>query len=109
MHLETREALIATIAKARAWIDDLVSGHLKSLADIARQEGKVERHVRLLAPLAFVSPQLVSAIAAGTAPATLTVTSFAEALPYLWSRQGLEGSRSFCLLRASGCSPISNR
>ena len=58
--------------------------------------------MRLLAPLAFVSPQLVSEIAAGTAPATLKVTSFAEALPYLWNRQGtgcltlIEGS---CLLR----------
>ncbi len=91
MNLETREALLAAIAKARAWIDDLVSGRLKSLADIARQEGKVERHVRLLAPLAFVSPQLVSAIAAGTAPATLKVTSIAEALPYLWNRQGVDG------------------
>jgi hypothetical protein len=36
-----------------------------------------------------VSPQLVSAIAAGTAPATLKVTNFAEALPCLWKRQGL--------------------
>ena len=36
MHPETREALLAAIAKARAWIDNLVSGHLKSLADIAR-------------------------------------------------------------------------
>ena len=54
---------------------------------------KVERHVRLLAPLAFVSPQLVSAIAAGTAPANLKVTSLAEAVPCLWNRQGLNVSR----------------
>jgi site-specific DNA recombinase len=91
MEPETREALLAAIAKARVWIDDLVTGRLKSLAEIARQEGKVERHIRLLAPLAFVSPQLVSGIAAGTAPASLKVTSFAEALPCLWSRQGLDG------------------
>lgn len=88
MQPETREALLGAIAKARVWIDDLVTGRLRSLADI---EGKVERHVRLLAPLAFVSPQLVSAIAAGTAPASLKVTSFAEALPCLWSQQGLDG------------------
>ena len=85
----TREALLEAIAKARVWIDDLVTGRLKSLAEIARQENKVERHVRLLATLAFASPQLVSAIAAGTAPASLKVTSFAEALPCLWKRQGL--------------------
>ena len=74
MQPETREALLGAIAKARLWIDDLVGGRLKSLADVARQENKVERHVRLLAPLAFVSPKLVSAIAAGTAPASLKVT-----------------------------------
>jgi hypothetical protein len=82
--------LLKAIANARVWIDDLVTGRLKSLADIARQENKVERHVRLLAPLAFASPQLVSAIAAGTASARLKVTSLAEALPCLWSRQGLD-------------------
>jgi site-specific DNA recombinase len=89
MQPETREALLRAIAKARVWIDDLVTGRLKSLAEIAQQENRVERHVRLLAPLAFVSPQLVSAIAAGTAPASLKVTSLAEALPCLWNRQGL--------------------
>jgi site-specific DNA recombinase len=36
---------------------------------IARREGKVERHIRLLAPLAFVSPRIVSALLDGTAPA----------------------------------------
>jgi hypothetical protein len=43
--------------------------------------------VRFLAPLAFVSPRLVAAIADGTAPADLTVTTLAKALPYLWSEQ----------------------
>jgi hypothetical protein len=40
-----------------------------------------------LAPLAFVSPQLVSAIIDGTAPAELTVTGLPNALPYLWIQQ----------------------
>ena len=53
--------------KARAWIDDLVDGRAESFAEIARREKKVERHVRLLAPLAFVSPPLVCAIIEGSA------------------------------------------
>jgi len=36
-----------------------------------------ERHVRLLAPLAFVSPRIIAAIVDGTAPADLTVTGLA--------------------------------
>src|SRR5713226_8960063 len=64
-----REALLIAIAKARKWIDDLAHGRAASFAVIARREGRVERHIRLLAPLAFVSPRIVSALLAGTAPA----------------------------------------
>lgn len=50
---------LAAIAKARAWIDDIVDGRVASFAEIAEREGKVQRHIRLLAPLAFVSPKLI--------------------------------------------------
>ena len=46
-----------------------------------------ERHIRLLAPLAFVSPRIIAAIIDGTAPADLTVTGLAKALPYSWAEQ----------------------
>jgi hypothetical protein len=46
----------------------LAHGRAASFAAIARREGKAERHVRLLAPLAFVSPRIVAAIPDGTAP-----------------------------------------
>src|SRR5215211_4776734 len=48
-----RDALLIAIAKARQWVDDLAHGRAASFAAIARREGRVERHVRLLAPLAF--------------------------------------------------------
>src|SRR5213076_2764904 len=70
-----REALLIAIAKARQWIDDLAHGRAASFAVIARREGKAERHIRLLAPLA------------GTAPADLTLTKLARALPYCWAEQ----------------------
>jgi site-specific DNA recombinase len=82
-----REALLIAIVKARQWIDDLAHGRAASFAVIARQEGKAERHIRLLAPLAFVSPRIVSALLDGTAPADLTLTKLARALPYCWAEQ----------------------
>ena len=82
-----REALLIAIAKARQWIDDLTHGRAASFAVIARREGKAERHIRLLAPLAFVSPRIVSALLDGTAPADLTLTKLARALPYCWAEQ----------------------
>ena len=82
-----REALLIAIVKARTWIDDLAHGRAASFAVIARREGKAERHIRLLAPLAFVSPRIVSALLDGTAPADLTLTKLARALPYCWAEQ----------------------
>jgi site-specific DNA recombinase len=84
---ESREALLTAIAKARRWIDDIRQGRIASFAEIAKQEGQGERHIRLLAPLAFVSPRIISAIVEGTAPADLTVTGLARALPYSWAEQ----------------------
>jgi site-specific DNA recombinase len=82
-----REALLIAIAKARQWMDDLAHGRVTSFAAIARGEGKAERHIRLLAPLACLSPRIVSALLSGTAPADLTVTALARALPYSWTEQ----------------------
>jgi hypothetical protein len=84
---DRREALLIAIAKARRWIDDVASGRAASFAAIARREGRVERHIRLLAPLAFLSPRIVSALLEGTAPAGLTVTALARALPDCWDQQ----------------------
>jgi hypothetical protein len=81
----SREFLLIATAKARKWMKDVERGH--SFADIARREGKAERHIRHLAPLAFVSPRIITAIMEGTAPAGLTATALARGLPYSWTEQ----------------------
>jgi site-specific DNA recombinase len=82
-----RDALLMAIAKARQWIDELAHGRVGSFAVLARREGKVERHIRLLLPLAFLSPRIVSGLLDGTAPAGLTITALARALPWSWAEQ----------------------
>ena len=79
--------LLIAIAKARLWIDDIRQSRIASFAEIANCEGQGERHIRLLAPLAFVSPHIIKAIVDGIAPADLTVTGLARALPYSWTEQ----------------------
>ncbi len=81
---ESRDALLKAIAKARQWLDDLVSGRVATIGDIAHRENKVERHVRLLLPLAFVAPAFVREIVDGSAPAHLTVTGLAKSVPHCW-------------------------
>ena len=83
----TSDILLTAIARARAWMNDLSEGRVNSFEEIARIENKVERHIRHLAPLAFVSPRIVEAIANGSAPADLTVTMLARALPHGWAAQ----------------------
>jgi site-specific DNA recombinase len=87
MSLETREVLLSAIARARSWIDDLVEGRVGSFSEIAHREGKVERHIRLLASLAFVSPRIIAAITTGSAPSSLTVTALAQPLAHSWTEQ----------------------
>jgi site-specific DNA recombinase len=85
-----RDALLTAIAKARVWISDLAAGRIGSIGEIANREGKVERHIRLLAPLAFVSPKLIANIASGDAPPP-RITDFARRVAYSW-RQQVTGS-----------------
>jgi hypothetical protein len=85
---EQRDALLTAIARARAWISDLVEGRVALFAEIAKREDKVERHIRLLAPLAFVSPKIIASILNGDTH-YYGVTDFAKRLTYGWSRQAL--------------------
>jgi site-specific DNA recombinase len=87
MRPENRDALLTAIAKARGWVDDIRLGRIASFAEIAEREAQGERHIRLLAPVAFLSPRIIAAIVNGTAPADLTVTGLTKALPYSWIEQ----------------------
>jgi hypothetical protein len=74
------------IAKARQWTDDIMAGDVQSPEEIADQENLAERYVRRLAVLAFL-PEVIGAIVDETAPADLTLTSLAQALPHSWAAQ----------------------
>jgi site-specific DNA recombinase len=84
---EARDTILLAIAKARSWIDDFASGRVQSFAEIAHRERKVERHIRLLAPLAFTPPALLAEIITGSAPNDLTVTTLAQAISYTWEHE----------------------
>jgi site-specific DNA recombinase len=84
---DARDSLLSAIARARRWIDDITTGKVNSFDDIATKEKKVERHIHLLAPLAFVGPSIVQSIIDGTAPVNLTVTELAKSSAHSWHRQ----------------------
>jgi site-specific DNA recombinase len=82
-----RDALLTAIAKARSWMDDLIEQRVQSFEEIAERERKVARHIRFLAPLAFLSPRIVAAIANGDVPAGVTVSGLVRSLPFNWAEQ----------------------
>ena len=83
----TQDSLLQAIARSRSWMDAVLTGRTASFDEIASAEGLAERHIRRLVPLAFLSPKIIQAIADGTAPAGLTVSSLTQALPHAWIAQ----------------------
>jgi|SRR5208282_4350493 len=83
--------LIADFPKNQqfATSDDLLAGRVESVAAIAKREGILPNYVRRLTRLAFLSPTIVEAIAAGHQPPALTAKALTERieLPPIWSEQ----------------------
>jgi site-specific DNA recombinase len=86
MRAETRARLIEGIAKARAWLDDLLQGRCRSTHEIASREGCSERSVRMTLNLAFLSPDLVTAAVAGALPDTTGISRLMNG-PMEWEGQ----------------------
>ena len=84
-----REQRRVAVVRAHRWFDDLVSGRVRSFGEIAKAEGITRRYVRVLIPLAFLAPDLVAAILAGTQPVDLTAETLAKRtnLPLNWAEQ----------------------
>jgi len=77
----TKDALLVAVDRARCWVDKLMAG--ASLADIAKEEGKGERQIRLLIPLAFTPPDMVRSLAANVQPRP-TITELAKQVTLAW-------------------------
>lgn len=84
---DSAEAVLTVIAQAKRWTAELIDGSVASTDEIAAREGVGERNIRKLLPLACLSPNIIRAIADGTAPANLTISRLSAALPHDWQSQ----------------------
>jgi len=81
-------ALIKAIARGRTWFEELATGRVRSLQELAKRDGITRRYIRRLVDLAFLSPQLVDVILQGRQPVVLTATRLTELdLPLDWAEQ----------------------
>jgi hypothetical protein len=84
---ERRLTLLTTIAKARQWVDELTSGRIADINNLAAREGCSERNIRRALSLAFLAPDIVQAAIDGKLPPDLVMTRISSDLPLSWSQQ----------------------
>jgi site-specific DNA recombinase len=82
-----RDALMLAIARARKWMDDLIGGQDGAFEEIAEVEKNGARRVRRLAPLAFLPPKIIQALANEETFSGLSVSRLTLALPHSWTDQ----------------------
>ncbi|HWE06913.1 MAG TPA: recombinase family protein, partial [Rhizomicrobium sp.] len=95
---EARTKLLAAIARARRWLEDLISGRAASIETIAVREGVSERSARIALSFAFLAPAIVQATLDATLPRGFDVSRLTD-MPASWAEQrkllGLAAPR-FC-------------
>jgi DNA invertase Pin-like site-specific DNA recombinase len=82
---ERRAALIKSISRGRAWLDDIVSGRA-TVEEIAVRQKCSLRHVNMTVSMAFIAPGLVKAAIEGRLPRGMGVANLREP-PAEWSLQ----------------------
>jgi site-specific DNA recombinase len=83
---ETRATLIASIARGRRWLNELIKDPTANAATIAAREGCSARKVNMGISLAFLAPDLVKAAIDGRLPHGTGVARLTD-LPAEWPRQ----------------------
>ena len=83
---ETRARLVASIARGRRWLDELIADPTASADSIATRENCSARKINMTISLAFLAPDLVKAAIDGRLPYGLGVARLSD-LPAEWSRQ----------------------
>ena len=83
---ENRALLVASIAKGRRWLNELMTEPTITVEAIAQRENCSVRKVTMTISLAFLAPDLVKAAIEGRLPYGMGVTRLCE-LPPEWSRQ----------------------
>jgi site-specific DNA recombinase len=86
MRSETRARLVATIARGRRWLDELIADATASAESIGKREQCSARKINMTISLAFLAPDLVEAAIDGRLPHGMGVARLTD-LPAEWSRQ----------------------
>jgi site-specific DNA recombinase len=84
--IERRARVVSAIARGRRWLDEIVSGSVTDVQQIAARQKCSVRQVNMTISLAFLAPDLVRAAVEGRLPRGIGVERLRDA-PAEWSRQ----------------------
>jgi site-specific DNA recombinase len=84
--IERRARLVSAIARGRRWLDEVVSGSVSDVQQIAARQKCSVRQVNMTISLAFLAPDLVRAAVEGRLPRGIGVERLRDA-PSEWSQQ----------------------
>ena len=76
---ETRATLVASIARGRRWLDELITDPAASPESVAKREQCTIRQVNMTVSLAFVAPEIIKAAIEGRLPHGIGVTRLRDA------------------------------
>jgi site-specific DNA recombinase len=83
---ERRLRLVSAIARGRRWLEEMISGSVTDVEQIAAREQCSVRHLNMTISLAFLAPELVRAAVEGRLPRGIGIERLRDA-PAEWSRQ----------------------
>jgi hypothetical protein len=81
------ETLIRALVRAHRWPRGIESGRVKSITDLAEQEGVTDAYVCRLLPLTCLAPDIVEAILDGRQPRGLRLAEMLGNGPLVWKVQ----------------------
>jgi hypothetical protein len=83
------QTLLKTIVNAHQWFNDLLSGRVRNMAEIASKEGKNKSYISRVINLAFLAPDITESIITGRQPADLSAEKLIRRidLPLNWDQQ----------------------
>jgi hypothetical protein len=84
--IERRARLVSAIARGRRWLDEIVSGSVTDIKQIASRQKCSVRQVNMTISLAFLAPDLVRAAVEGRLPRGIGVKRLRDA-PAEWRQQ----------------------
>ena len=83
---ERRARLVSSIARGRRWLDEIISGSIAEVRQIAEREHCSVRQVNMTISLAFLAPDLVRAAVEGRLPRGIGIERLRDVAAE-WSRQ----------------------